>query len=79
MQFAGRCAQPAQFASFFPSTDAGTSTMAPALVNLPNKVLRAVVGGGNLATSGLNELRAAIAANPNPSADDACLKRCGLA
>ena len=51
--------------------------MAPALLGLPDEVLRGIVGSDDL--SGLYALRDAVAANPNPSADPVCLKRCGLA
>ena len=66
----------AQFIASFPNRDPGTVTTASTFFgNLPMSAITATTG---LSESEVKKIQASIKANPNPSLDHACAKRCGI-
>lgn len=64
-----------QFIASFPNRDPGTVTTALTFFNLPESAIRATTG---LTDSQIKTIKASVDANPNPSLDHVCAKRCGI-
>jgi hypothetical protein len=64
-----------QFIASFPNRDPGTVTTALSFFNLPESAIRATTG---LTDSQIRTIKASVLANPHPSLDQACAKRCGI-
>lgn len=65
----------AQFIASFPHRDPGTQTTASTFFKLPLSVIRATTG---LTNQEIKKIQLSVAANPNPSLDKECAKRCGI-
>jgi quercetin dioxygenase-like cupin family protein len=65
----------AQFIATFPNRDPGTQTTAATFFKLPIQTIRATTG---LSDKEILAIQASIQANPNPSLDKVCAKRCGI-